>query len=129
MLSDPDCVGCLRKKLDAIGVVVFFTAGDEWRIGSFQGDKPLSAAQVDFESLLAGSVPQALARYSEGLLSNDDKTLAEAAPGALFLLDGASVIACPVHFGDKVGVRLAWRDRHAPFRPEDLETLRCFGEC
>jgi hypothetical protein len=128
-LLDPDCVKCLRKKINAVGVVVFFKEGDAWRIGNFQGEVPQTAAEVDFECMLAGGVPDIIADREDGLLISDDDGIHSFFPKLSSLFQSKSIVAAAVAFEDLRGVRLAWRDARTPFSLQDLKTIRCFGQC
>jgi hypothetical protein len=128
---DPDCLKCLRSKLKADGVVVFFAPDaqqQEWRIGNFQGLRPRSAAEVDFEIMLANRVPEIVTSNPEGVLVCDDLTLESLFPAMAYLWKGKSLVAARVT--RLRGVRLAWRDDETePFTADDLKTLECFGQC
>ena len=128
-LLDPDCVKCLRKKLSAVGVVVFFKDEDDWRIGSFEGEIPWEACQVDFECMLNFGVPDVLANREGGLLITDDDEAHSFFPKLQGLFSGKTVVAAAVAFQDLKGVRLAWRENSSPFNIQDLKTIRCYGQC
>lgn len=129
LFGDPDCVRCMRKKLRATGVVVFFKTGHDWHLGNFEGDKPSAAAQTDFECMLRFGVPQSLEPFEGGIVIPDDQTLSGTLGKAASLLEGCCVIAAPVHRGHSVGVRLAWRDQTDPFTAQELDIIHCEGLC
>jgi hypothetical protein len=128
-LLDPDCLKCMRKKLRATALAVFFRDGAGWRIGSFQGDKPASSAEVEFYAMLQSGVPEIIYASADGLFINDDRALREHFPSLIPLLSGSSVIAAVVKRQQLEGVRIAWRDNSDPFEAKDLDTIRCDGNC
>ena len=129
LFGDPDCLRCMRRKLRATGVVVFFRRGDEWLLGNFEGDKPQDAAETDFECMLQFGVPQALEVHQNGIVLADDRAIQSVLGKAASLLLGNCVIAAPVHRGGSVGLRLAWRDQSDPFSGEELRIVQCEGLC
>ena len=127
--TDPDCVRCLRKKVSALGVVVFFEDGGQWRIGNFESDSPREDAEVSFHSMLRSGLPTLVAGCEKGILFRGDADLRAQVPALAGLLSGCSVIGAPVRVGEKHGVRVAWREQREPFSAEDLNTLQCFSRC
>ncbi len=128
-LSDPDCVRCLRKKINAEGVVVFFREGNDWRIANFQGDMPQEMAEVYFHTMLKSGTPAVVATQSRGLLLNKPAEIRAYLPELFGFFAGQSVIGAKVKIGEHEGVRLAWRANVTPFNDQDLTTLQCFAEC
>lgn len=126
---DPDCLRCLRRKLRAVGVAVFFRSPEGWRIGNYQGDKPSAAAEVEFECLLRARVPDVVAAHSRGLILCGEEELQAKFGSVSKLFRSCSVIAAHVQGGESSGVRLAWRDDSEPYEEEDLATIKCSGEC
>lgn len=129
ILCDPDCMSCLREKLRALCVIVFFRIEDGWRIGGFQGDRPLRDAEVHAYALLTEGVPELVASHEEGFILSNKQSISDVFGSVGNLFDGCSVLAAPVRRGRSRGVRLAWRDAKDPFTEVELETIRCFGEC
>lgn len=126
---DPNCLRCLRLKLKALAVGVFFKEGDNWRLGSFEGDKPSCAAEVEFDSLIKLGVPALVANHPAGLILNDNAAIAAMFPTAQGLFQDQAVIAAPIHFEQLSGIRIAWRSAATPFQKTELETLLCFSQC
>lgn len=128
---DPDCLRCMRQKLKALGLVVFFReadAADAWRIGNFQGDKPQEAAQAEFEYMLKCGVPEIIAKRGSFILTNA-QDIKVTFPKLKEFFKGCSLIAAHVKGGESSGVRLAWRENSEPFSEKDLEIIRCSGNC
>ncbi len=128
-LGEPDCLRCMRKKLEAIGVVVFFREGDAWRLGNYQAEKPSDAAEVDFYCMLRDSVPEIITSYPSGLILSEPRSVEQVFGSVGRLFDNHSVLAAAVSKGEFSGVRLAWRDSAQPFSREDLRIIQCFGLC
>jgi hypothetical protein len=129
VLLDPDCVRCLRKKVSALGVVVFFKDGDGWRIGNFESDIPRDAAEAHVHSFLKAGLPAFVASKAEGLLLTNEAELKTQLPALAAFFSGHSIIGCAVNIAGTGGVRVAWRENTTPFKTEDLSTLRCFSQC
>ena len=129
MLTDPDCIRCLRKKIGALGVVVFFREGAEWRIGNFESDIPREAAEAQFNFMLRSGVPELVASKGKGLLLIGDRDIESQLPALAAFFAGNSVVGSAVNVAGAGGVRVAWREGANPFSADDLKTLRCFSEC
>ncbi len=129
LLAEPDCLKCMRKKLNATSVVVFFCDAGTWRVSSYQSEKPASDAEIDFYCLLNAGIPQVISSHPEGLILPDDRALAQVFGQSANLLSGNAVIAAPVTGNSMAGVRLAWRDNSSPFTEDDLVTVHCVGDC
>ena len=127
--TDPDCAKCLRKKLDADSVAVFFCGKEGWRISSFQGDRPSSTVEVEFQAMVKAGVPGIIASKDHGILANSDSEVAEYFPQLASLFPRSAIIGCRVNLGSLIGVRLATRNNSHPFSDEDLNTLQCYSEC
>ena len=128
-LQDPDCLSCLRQKLRAISVVVFFKEKKEWRVGAYQADKPQEDAEIDFYCMLKAHVPENVFNEKNGLLLNDVAAIGTRFGALGDFLKGNCLIGAPVRCGPVVGARLAWRDASDPFSAADLELIRCSGKC
>ena len=129
VLTDPQCLRCLRMKLRATCVAVFLREESGWRLAGYESDKPADAAEVEFYSILKANLPEQLWAATDGILINEAHSM-RAHVGALKeLFKGQALIAAPVHPQGASGVRLAWRDASDPFGVEELESLRCFQEC
>lgn len=127
--SDPDCLRCLRLKLNAICVAVFYREGEGWRLGDFQGDKPRSAAEAEFMHMLRVGLPEAIAKRGRGFILVDERDVETAFPALTGLFLNSTVIASAVCGGEAPGVRIAWRDKSEPFTDADLEIIHCLGNC
>ena len=128
-LRDPDCLKCMRKKLDAVSVGVFFRDQGSWRLAAYQSEKPQEDAEVEFYCMLSSGVPEIVSAYPSGLILSDGQSIEQVFGPIKNLLAGRSVIAAPVSKGDSAGVRIAWRDAANPFSREDLRIIQCFGDC
>ena len=128
-MRDPDCLRCMRKKLRATGIAVFFQSEEGWRLSSYQGERPSEAAEIEAYSLLAKGVPEAVARAEKGLVLVGDEAILAALPGAQGLFSGQSIVAAQVRIDNFSGVRIAWRDCVEPFDALDLATIQCVGNC
>ena len=128
-LTDPDCIRCLRKKLRATGVAVFFKKEFGWILDNFEGDKPGEAAEAEFQYMLKAGIPDTLLKQENGLILPDQEAIAAVLPQISGLFEGSCLIATPVRRGPSLGVRLAWRDSLDPFTTADLKTIECLGEC
>lgn len=128
-LQDPDCLLCLRRKLRAISVMVFFKEEGGWRIGAYQGEKPQEDADIDSYCLLNSPLPEEIFKRQEGLVLNSEKQLAQISSRLAGFLEGHCVLGAPVRCQSVEGVRLAWRDAAEPFSAADLELIRCSGNC
>jgi len=127
--NDPDCIRCLRKKISADGVVVFFRSSSGWRIGNCESDIPLAAAEAHFNFMLRSGLPAIVVAKKGGILLN---TLEEVKSELVVLekfFSDKCVIGAAVKVGQHDGVRIAWREALAPFTSEDLVTLQCFSKC
>ena len=129
VIDDPDCLRCMRKKLEATGVAVFFREGSSWRLGNYQAEKPNEAAEVDFICMLQQGIPEIIASYASGLILPDSRSAEQVFGPTGQLFETNSIIAAPVTKGNSNGVRLAWRDAAKPFSREDLRIIQCFGLC
>ena len=132
---DPDCLTCLRLKLNADSIVVFFKDhdSDSWRLGGFQGEKPSNDMEVEVYRMLITKMPQTVAIYKDGLLLSSQEEIETMFPETKKLFTNSSIIAAPVFFNKQneelTGVRAAWRHNNNPFTAKDLETLRCTSAC
>ena len=126
---DPDCLKCLRKKLQALCLVVFYRDADGWRLGGYQGDRPSAEAEVDFVYMLKEGLPELVAAHPGGLVLNDDMSIGDHIGKFRALLGGKAVIASAVNFPGLPGLRLAWRDQSEPFTTAELQALQCEGNC
>lgn len=128
-LQDPDCILCLRKKLRAISVVVFFKEGDSWRIGGYQSDKPREDAEIDFYCLLNSNIPEEILDHKDGLILSEIEEISDLFESFASMFQRCSLIGAPVSCGEVFGARLAWRDSSEPFSESDLSLIRCSGKC
>ncbi len=129
LTGDPDCLKCLRQKLRALCVVVFFRKQDSWVLDNFQGDKPAEAAEAEFQYMLKLGIPETALKLGKVAVLNGAKEIADTFPGVQSLFEGFSLITATVQRGESLGVRLAWREQEDPFTEEDSKTIECFGDC
>ncbi len=129
LLQDPNCITCLRKKLRAISVVVFFQEYNNWRIGGYQSDKPLEDAEIDFYCMLKSNIPNEIIKHERGLLLSDANLISKLFGNFANLFKDSCLIGAPVRCDKITGARLAWRDNSEPFSESDLQIIRCTGKC
>ena len=125
----PDCVSCLRKKLDALGVASFFFKDDAWVLSDFEDTVPGADAEFRFHYLIRINAPGIIAGSEKGIICPDETSIRMTIAGVNHLFDGCTLIGAATVFEGLGGVRIAWRDSRNPFSHTDLETLQCFGHC
>lgn len=125
----PDCIRCLRKKMQTVGAAVFVKVNNEWFLGDFEAETPSEDAEFLFTHLLNIGFPEKLSAASAGMILNDDALIEKTFPGVNKLFAGSALIGTPVSYGAMHGVRVAWREALQPFTNADLEELRCLSKC
>ena len=129
-IDDPDCLHCLRTKLEAIGVVVFFRNADgSWRLGGYQSAKPSEAAEAECHHMLQTGLPEKILAGERVVILSNHRDIKLNFPHLAPSFGGSSLIAARVQRDELVGVRIAWRDEKAPFTAEDEATIHCWGNC
>ena len=130
VVTDPQCIRCLRMKLRATCVAVFLKNDQNvWQTAGFESDKPAEAAEVEFYSILKAGLPEQFWAETDGILINEAHSLRARVGSLKEIFKGCALIAAPVHPQGRSGVRLAWREDTDPFSMEELEILRCFQDC
>lgn len=124
----PDCLTCMKLKLNATCVAVFVKDDSSWCLSAYQGDLPQDAAEVEFYGMLKDRVPHVLFEQPEGTILCSDKDITEMFPKVEILL-GRAIIASRFKLGTYEGVRLAWRDQSQPFSRKEKEAIECGGQC
>lgn len=127
-LKEPNCLRCLRTKLEAIGVVVFVKDQDSWLLNAFQGDVPEDVAEVMFYGMIKLGVPEKIFAQGRDFVLSDNAQIQEMFPQVETFRD-TSLIAARVAYGEFKGVRVAWREQSRPYSEKDLGTVNCVGEC
>jgi hypothetical protein len=127
--SDPNCVGCLRKELDAVGVAVFFKEDSGWRISDYQSDKPEEDAEIEAVCMLRGGVPEAALALGASFRLTTASAVADAFPDAKGLFDGSTVVGVQIEIDGRHGLRIAWRDISEPFTDDEIESAKCPKLC
>ncbi|NMC62009.1 MAG: hypothetical protein GYA55_02450 [SAR324 cluster bacterium] len=125
----PDCIRCLRKKLNALGVAAFYMKDGEWMLSDFESDIPREDAEFQGTYLLKIGLPQIIANAENGLLLTGTESIQNSIPGINSLMNGTSIIGARTVFAGLGGVRFAWREDSQPFSSDELKILECFGEC
>ena len=129
-LPIPDCLRCMRKKLRATSIVVFFQNPDKsWRLADFQGDKPMDVVEAEFQYMLKTKMPEIVLQHGKTFFLNGKEAISRIFPKLGNLFEDQSIIAAPVKYETSFGVRIAWRDEQDVFSDEDLKTLECVGKC
>lgn len=125
----PDCILCLRRKLDALGVVAFFEYQGAWYVGDYENDRPSGDSEFLFNYLLQVNVPEIVAGEPLGVVLNTEDEIQAKFPGIGVMFPGCSLIGARTGSAGLEGVRIAWREADRPWSEGDLELLQCFGEC
>ena len=128
--QSPDCIKCLRRKLDALGIVVFCKLDDfSWHVADFESDTPSEDSEFQFNYMISIGLPSIIDSAEDAFVLNGNSEIQAKFPGINALLSGTSIVAGRVKFNGSVGVRIAWRDASQPFGMSDIEALQCFGQC
>jgi len=125
----PDCIRCLRRKLNAIGVASFFVKDGAWVLSDYEDALPSADAEFRVCHMLKLDIPQLVADSENGVVLNSAQDILRAVPDLNHLFDGCVIIGARTVFAGLGGVRIAWRESDSPFSEEELETLACFGDC
>jgi hypothetical protein len=119
----------LRKKLDALGVVVFYRENNVWRLGNFQAELPGAEAEVHFQYMLTAGFPDELIKHKDGLCFGMAEQAQKFFPKLSGFFADKTLLAARTNYAGLPGVRIAWRDESSPYTAADLNVLRCFADC
>ncbi len=125
----PDCIRCLRRKLNALGVASFFVKDGVWVLSDYEDSVPSSDAEFRVCFMLRLNIPQIVSDSEKGIILNSAQELASAVPEINRLFDDCVLMGARTVFEGLGGVRIAWRETDAPFTQEELDALACFGDC
>lgn len=129
LFQSPDCIRCLRKKLKAVGVVVFFSMDETWYVGDYEADIPSSDAEFQFGYMLKLDIPGIINEAGKGLILNTDEEIQRKFHGIDTLFQGYALLGVKTKYSGLEGIRLAWRPLGEPFTQAELDSLECFGDC